>query len=210
MHIAFTTASSHHQWFMEVVHRYGYLALFGIIAAQDVGVPTLVPAAVLLIFAGYLASTGALNPVVCGLAAAAGSVVGASALFGIARLGGEAFFRRFGRFIHLDQERHARLERALWRWGLPAWLAFRFVPGFRDLLSIIAGFGGMSYAEFALFTSVSALIWAYTFVVVGMLLGPHWHAAARVLIASGPITVAIVVVGVGVLALVWWRRAQRK
>ncbi len=209
MHSVFAMTSSHHVWFVELIRRYGYLALFGIIAAQDIGVPTLVPGALLLIFAGYLASTHTLNPVICGLVATAGSLAGASVLFQIARLGGDAFIRRFGRFIQLDKERSVRLEQALWRWGLPAWVVFRLIPGFRDALTIVAGIGGMSYRRFALLTTAAALIWAYTCVFVGMLLGRHWFKAGGAVAASGRIATLVVVVVVVMLLAASRARARR-
>jgi membrane protein DedA with SNARE-associated domain len=209
MHSVFAMTSSHHVWFIELIRRYGYLALFGIIAAQDIGVPTLVPGALLLIFAGYLASTHTLNPVLCGLAATAGSVAGASVLFQIARLGGDAFIRRFGRFIQLDKERSIHLEQLLWRWGLPAWIVFRLVPGVRDALTIVAGIGGMSYRRFALLTTTASLIWAYTCVFVGMQLGRHWFRAGGAVAASGRIA-ALVVVAVVVMLLVAQRAHARR
>ena len=210
MHSVFAMTSSHHVWFVELIRRYGYLALFGIIAAQDIGVPTLVPGALLLIFAGYLASTHTLNPVICGLAATAGSVAGASVLFQIARLGGDAFIRRFGRFIQLDKERSVRLEQTLWRWGVPAWVVFRLIPGFRDALTIVAGIGGMSYRRFALLTTASALIWAYTCVFVGMLLGRHWFKAGGAVAASGRIAALVVVVVIVVMLLAAQRARARR
>lgn len=209
MHSVFAMTSSHHVWFIELIRRYGYLALFGIIAAQDIGVPTLVPGALLLIFAGYLASTHTLNPVICGLVATAGSLSGASVLFHIARLGGDAFIRRFGRFIQLDKERSVQLEQTLWRWGLPAWVVFRLIPGFRDALTIVAGIGGMSYRRFALLTTAATLIWAYTCVFVGMLLGRHWFRAGGAVAASGRIAALVVVVVVVMLLAASRARAQR-
>jgi membrane protein DedA with SNARE-associated domain len=209
MHSVFATTSSHHVWFIELIRRYGYLALFGIIAAQDIGVPTLVPGTLLLIFAGYLASTHTLNPVICGIVAAVGSVAGASVLFQVARLGGSAFIRRFGRFIQLDKERSARLERSLWRWGLPAWVVIRLIPGLRDALTIVAGLGGMSYRKFVVLTSAAALIWAYVCVFLGMVLGRHWFRAGGAVAASGRLAALFIVLVVVLLLAAPRIRAHR-
>jgi membrane protein DedA with SNARE-associated domain len=217
MHSIFAMASGHHVWFTELLRRYGYLALFGIIAAQDIGVPTLVPGTLLLIFAGYLSSTHTLNPVICGLVATAGSVSGATVLFQIARLGGDTFVRRFGRFIQLDKEHRAELEQTLWRWGVPAWVVIRLIPGFRDVLTIVAGIGGMSYRRFALLTTAATLIWAYACVFVGMLLGRHWFRAGGAVAVSGRIAAVVLVVVVvfmllaarGVRARRTWLMDQR-
>lgn len=211
MELATIAAVGHHPWFEHIVRTYGYLALFGIIAAQDAGIPTLVPGSLILLYGGYLASTGALNPVIAGLAATAGALGGSSLLFMVARLGGEAVFRRFGRFMRMDIEQHARLDRALRRWGLLAWIVTRFLPGLRAATSLIAGIGGMPYREFALLTAVASLIWAYTFVFLGVLLGRHWRVAARVALASGPVALvcAVLIVGIVLLVRVWRARRLR-
>src|SRR5579859_2194540 len=194
LHSTAIATIGHNHWLMAVVARYGYLALFGIICAQDVGVPTFVPGSLILLFAGYLASIGALNLIGAGLAAAAGAMVGASVLFALARLGGDTFLRHSTRLLRMDSQQHARVERFLWRWGLPAWVLFRFLPGVRIAATLVAGLGGIPTRDFALLTALASLIWAYTLVLIGLWLGPHWERAGRILIASGPITLVVVVV----------------
>lgn len=189
-----TLTPPHHHDLLAAVSRYGYIAVAGILCAQDLGLPTIVPGAVVLIFAGYLASTGTLNPIVAGLVATLGCLAGASTVFGLARLGGEAFFRLFGRMLHVSPEQHARLEAFLRRWGLLAWLGIRFLPGLRAATSVVTGFGGMRYREFGLLTLGASLIWSYTFILVGMLLGSHWRDAVHVVTAAGPIALVVVVV----------------
>ncbi|HEY7780708.1 MAG TPA: DedA family protein [Ktedonobacterales bacterium] len=210
--VAFAHAPPHHRDLLDAVSRYGYVGVAGILCAQDLGLPTIVPGAVVLIFAGYLASVGMLNPVAAGLVATLGCVAGASTVFGLARLGGEAFFRLFGRMLHVTPEQHARLEAFLRRWGLLAWLGIRFLPGLRAATSVVTGFGGMRYREFGLLTVAASLIWSYTFILVGMLLGRNWRAASGVVVRAGPIALAaVVVVLAAVVAVHMYRtRAPRK
>jgi membrane protein DedA with SNARE-associated domain len=208
--IAAITAGDHAHSFLAAIGRYGYLAVFAFIGVQDLGLPTLIPGCVVLLFAGYLASTGALNPVAAGLVAVFGALLGASVLFGLARLGGETLFRRFGRFFRITPEQHAKLERLLRRWGLPAWLLIRFLPGLRAATTLVAGFGGMRYRSFALLTAAASAIWAYAFVLLGLALGRNWRLAAHVAVVGGPIALVVVLVLVGVALLVRARRARSK
>ncbi|HEY7983960.1 MAG TPA: DedA family protein [Ktedonobacterales bacterium] len=208
MHGMALVGHGHYVWWIRALHTYGYLALFGLIGLQDLGVPTVVPGAAFLVVAGYLASQGVLNPVVAVLVAAIASLLGGTVLFGFSRWGGAAFARSFGRVTTIDAARRERLERWLLRWGLAAWIAFRLVPGFRCALSIVSGFSGMSYRQFLLLSGVSALVWASAFVWLGVALGPHWGGAVSYVLASGPLALVVLVVA----ALVFgWRnlRARR-
>jgi membrane protein DedA with SNARE-associated domain len=194
-------------WLIRALHTYGYLALFGLIGLQDLGVPTLVPGAVFLVAAGYLASQGVLNPVAAVVAACVGSLLGGTVLFGLSRWGGEAFARYFGRVTAIDDARRERLERWLLRWGLAAWIVFRLVPGFRCALTVVSGFSGMSYRQFLALSGVSALLWASVFVWLGVALGPHWGRAISYVLASGPLAIVALV---AVALVIGWRNLRAR
>ncbi len=198
----------HYAWLFRALHTYGYLALFGLIGLQDLGVPTLVPGAVFLVIGGYLASQGVLNPLVAVVAASTGSLLGGTVIFGLSRWGGEAFVRYFGRVVAIDAARRQRLEHWVLRWGLAAWIIFRLVPGFRCALSIVSGFSGMRYRQFVLLSGISALLWSGAFVALGVALGPHWASAISYVLASGPLALVVLF---GVAVFVGWRnlRARR-
>jgi membrane protein DedA with SNARE-associated domain len=209
MELAEVAATGHHYaWILEAVRTYGYVALFGIIAVQDLGIPTLIPGCVVLMFAGYLASIGVLNPVVAGLVGATSSLGGACALFGASRVLGDTVLRPVRTFIGLDADRHRRIEQFLRRWGLLAWLVVHFVPGPRAALSVVTGLGGMSYRRFASLTAFAALIWAYAFVLLGYFLGRGWRHGAGAAEASGLVALSIVVLVAGVM--IWRRKAQTR
>lgn len=202
----------HYAALIRALHTYGYVALFGLIGLQDLGVPTLVPGAVFLVIGGYLASQGVLNPVAAVVAASAGSLLGGTVLYGFSRWGGEAFVRYFGRVTTIDAARRARLEHWLLRWGLAAWVTFRLVPGFRCALSMVSGFSGISYRQFVVLSGASALIWTSAFIALGVVLGPHWASATKYVLASGPL--ALVALAAAAIFLGWRnlraRRAKRE
>lgn len=206
MHLAFiatlaTLAASIYRqpWFVDMLRTDGYVALVGFIALQDLGLPTIVPGSVLLLCAGYLASIGVFNPWDAGVAAALAALLGSSIVFVVFRRLGTPLFRWFPRLKRLHDSRQEQMERFTRRWGLVAWLALRFMPGFRAALAIVSGLSGMSYARFGLLTTAASAIWAYTFIFIGYVLGTHWHQAIRIAVVSGPITLLLVIVIGGVL-----------
>lgn len=198
--IATFAASIHRQpWFMDTLRAYGYVALMGFIGAQDLGIPTIVPGSVLLLCAGYLASVGIFDPVDAGMAAVLAALAGSSIDFVVFRRLGAPLFRIFPRLKQLHDSRKQQLERFIRRWGLAAWLALRFMPGFRAALAIVSGLSGMSYARFGVLTAVASAIWAYAFILIGYVLGTHWQRAIHLAIATGPLTLLLVILIGGVL-----------
>jgi membrane protein DedA with SNARE-associated domain len=197
-----------HEWFVAALRNYGYLALFGLIGAQDLGFPTVVPGAVLLLCAGYLGSIHVLNPMLAGLAAGVGALLGSSIVFLLSRLAGSTVLAPLRRFLRIDEKRHAQVDTFLSRWGLAAWLALRYIPGFRAALALVSGLSTVSYPRFAVLTATAAAIWAYSFILVGLLVGSQWRAATGMVGASGMIALSICLVVV--VVVVSWRIARAR
>lgn len=189
---------SRQPWFVDMLRTEGYVALCGFIGLQDIGLPTVVPGSVLLLCAGYLASIGVLNPWDASVAATLAALLGSSIVFVVFRRLGTPLFRWFPRLKRLHASRQEQMERFTRRWGLVAWLALRFMPGFRAALAIVSGLSGMSYARFGLLTTMASAIWATTFILIGYVLGTHWHEAIHLAIVSGPITLLLVILIGGV------------
>jgi membrane protein DedA with SNARE-associated domain len=197
-----------HEWFVAALRHYGYFALFGLIGAQDLGLPTVVPGAVVLLCAGYLASTHVLNPVVAGLVAALAAIAGSSIVFILARVAGSTVLAPLHRFLRTDEQRHAQMDAFIARWGLAAWLVLRYIPGFRAALALASGFSALSYTRFAILTTAAAAIWAYSFILVGLVVGSQWRAATSV--ARVSVVLALGVCLVAVVVVVSWRIARAR
>src|SRR5579871_711327 len=88
-------------WADHLLRQYGVLALFMIVAAQDCGIPTLIPGTVFVIAAGYLVYSGYFPFHLAALFIALGAFLGASALFFISRRGGRPLVLYLGRFVGL-------------------------------------------------------------------------------------------------------------
>jgi membrane protein DedA with SNARE-associated domain len=210
MHLHTVMSSGHqtHEWFVVALRTYGYLALFGLIGAQDLGLPTVVPGAVVLVCAGYLASVHVLNPILAGLVAALAAMAGSTVVFVVARLAGSTVLAPLRRFLRLDEKRHTQLDAFLARWGLAAWLVLRYLPGFRAALALVSGFSTMSYPRFMLLTATASAIWAYSFILVGLLVGSQWRAATGTARASELLAVGVCLVAV--VVVVSWRIARAR
>src|SRR5690348_857529 len=93
-------------WHFVYQHQAG--GLFGVIFAEELGIPLPAPGDVAIAWGGYLTTTGAIPLYQAYIAVVAGAVTGSLVLFSLSRHYGHPFLVRFGRYIGLDQE---RLER---------------------------------------------------------------------------------------------------
>ncbi len=173
------------------LHQYGALALFALVFLQDVGVPTGIPGTVLVLIGGYLVYTHVLPLHEAAIAIALGAFLGASGMFFLARYGGRPLVLRLGRVVGLTDARLDAAARALDRWGPPMLLVTRVAPGTRVYMTIFAGISGWTYRRFAFWTALFCVLWAYTFVIIGSILGPQDEGVARFISRFG-ITALIV------------------
>src|SRR5690242_8138805 len=109
------------------VSQYGYFGLFGLLLLGVVGLP--VPDETLLVISGYLISRGQLDAVATFAAGFAGSGCVISLSYLIGPTAGHAAVNRYGRFVHLTNERLERVHR--WFQRTCAWLLAigYFIPG---------------------------------------------------------------------------------
>jgi membrane protein DedA with SNARE-associated domain len=168
------------------------------------------PTDVLVLYAGFLAGRGQLEPGIVLVVAIAGTQVGVMATFWLARRWGPALLAgRCGRLFRAD--RLAQLERWFARYGVPAVAISRFFPGIRALVMPAAGLARFSAWKVLWWAGLSVVVWNALVVGLGVLTGAHLEWAKQVLVGYNTIAFGIVAVGlVGAgLALFCRARARR-
>lgn len=158
------------QW----VSTYGYFAIFGLLVLGIVGLP--VPDEFLLTGCGFLIYQGHLRPIPAFLSAAAGSMSGITVSYLIGKTVGWKFLHsRFGKFLHISDERIRLVHDWFDRIGHWALMIGYFVPGVRHFTAIVAGTSKLEYRSFALFAYCGALAWVSTFLFIGNHFGNRWE-----------------------------------
>lgn len=154
------------------ITHYGYIAVFSLIFAQELGVPNPVPNEAILLFAGSLAAIGTLSFPLIFLTAVAADFVGTSILY--------LFFFAFRKFISrrrlpkwfpIDMGRLQKLADLIARrdqWGI---FLGRLIPYLRGYASVAAGFLEISPRIFVPVVFLSAVVWSGGYVLIGDLLG---------------------------------------
>lgn len=176
--------------------------------------PLPLPGDTLIVFVGVRSRSGQANAALAILLVAAAATLGSSALYWLARRGGRPALARYGRFLHLHEERVDRMEARFRRWGSWAIVLGRLIPGLRTPTSVMAGLFGVPYRVFAPCTALSALLWTLFYFYLGALFEPQWRAMVTVITGDVDASVGIalvlglIVVG-GTLVLRWLRRAPQ-
>jgi membrane protein DedA with SNARE-associated domain len=178
-----------------IVH-YGYLAIFVLMLAESACVP--VPSELTMLFGGALAGgavAGAhLSLALVVAAGVAGNVVGSYLAWGIGRYGGQAAWRRWGRYVLLREEDIDRAERWFGRHGTKAVFFGRLLPVIRTFISLPAGFARMPPVRFGLYTLAGCIPWTLALGWAGYAVGTNWQSIATAF--QGPTYALAAIVGV--------------
>lgn len=185
---------------MDAVRQVEPSALFIILAIEEAGVYLPLPGNWLMAYAGVRAAE--LGAPWVGLFAAGvlATMVGASALFAAARLGGRPLVARVGPRLGLTEARVSRFEAQVGRYGVLAVFAGRLIPGIRCGSSFAAGVLGVSVPAFAIGTLAAAAVWWGFWLYLGWSLGAAVltrldRSAGDILVALG----ATGLIGIGLI-----------
>ncbi|MGE5679900.1 MAG: DedA family protein [Bacillota bacterium] len=156
----------------EWISQYGYGGIFVLLVLGIVGLP--VPDETLLTLTGYLVYKGNLKLVPAFLSAFLGSTVGISLSYILGRTFGLFILHKFGRFLHVTDDKIQKVHDWFEKIGRWALLVGYYIPGVRHIFAVVAGTSKLEYWEFALFAYSGAFIWAATFFSIGFFFGDQW------------------------------------
>ncbi len=189
------------------VTQYGYAAIFTLLVLGIVGLP--IPDETLLAFSGYLISQGRFRAVPTFATAFAGSVCGMSVSYLLGRTFGLYLVRRYGRYVHLDEERLDRVHLWFQRAGRWALTFGYYLPGIRHLTAYVAGASKLELRAFALFAYSGGFFWCAGYISLGYFLGSEWRQLEAKLGHLREVALAILVLAVAAY-LLWRRKRQRR
>ena len=161
------------------VATYGYAAIFFLLLLGIIGLP--IPDETLLVFSGALIASGHLRPVSVFLTAVAGSWCGITLSYVIGRTAGLGVVHRFGKYLHITEERLGKIHEWFDRLGHWALFAGYFVAGVRHFTAIVAGTSGLEYRSFAAYAYSGGAVWVASFLTLGYFVGEDWKQIAEIL-----------------------------
>jgi len=189
------------------ITNYGYVAVFFLVMIQELGIPNPVPTEFIIIFAGYLTSTGVLELRQTFLAAVLGDLVGTTILCIIFYIFGKAILEKKPRWLPIRWEKIEGAKKMIKKHGKWVVFVWRLVPYIRGYASVAAGFLNMPLEDFIPMAALSALIASGGYVLLGHFLGSRWETVTEKI--GNPAYIGIAVVAI--VIVVWLvRRLTRR
>ena len=193
-------------WAGDVLAELGYAGLVVLMAVEHVFPP--IPSELVLPLAGFEVGRGNLSLVGALAASTAGSLIGASTLYLLARRGGRPAVLRLRSILRVSEEDLERAEHRFQRHS--AWMVIlgRMVPGIRSLVSVPPGLLRMPFGRYLALTFIGSVVWNGALIVAGQQLGSRWDEVGGVV---GPVAqwVVVAIIPVCVVAFVVHRRGRR-
>src|SRR5262245_57306185 len=163
----------------EWVASYGYPAIFLLLVLGIVGLP--IPDETLMVYCGYLISKGVLHPAWTFVAAVSGSWCGITTSYMIGRIFGIRAVHKFGKYLHITEERLDKVHGWFNRIGHWALFVGYYIAGVRHFTAIVAGTSKLEFRTFALYAWGGGLLWVSTFLTLGYFLGDKWQSIFEVI-----------------------------
>lgn len=179
----------------------GYFAIFAIMVLDGANVP-FTPNELFLAFTGYLARNGTVNPVLAYFAAILGAMCGHGLSFLIGWRVGRPLFERYGKFILVTNEQITDIEKRLKKFGPAAPFIARFIPGLRNVGSLLMGVFKFPPGPFFILTGAGVAIYNALFFLTGFILAERFTVINDWIV---PIMVSVLAVGLALAAISWYR-----
>jgi membrane-associated protein len=184
----------------------GLLAIVGLMAVKEAGVPIPVPGDLVVIGAGTAAAAGRLDPIVALPAIVAATVAGGLVQYALVRGGGRRLILALLGRLGVTPERLEPVTGRLRHAGLRGVAITRATPGIRILAIPSAAIAPVAAAPFAVGLAVGNGAFTAAHFGLGMIVGP---GASALVGGLGP-AVILLVVGLGAIGLVGWVLVARR
>jgi membrane protein DedA with SNARE-associated domain len=134
-----------------------------------------IPSEIILVFSGYLITTGTFEPISLILAGSVGNVVGSIITYYIGLKFGRLFILRFGKYFFIKEYNLEYTEKMFEKYGDKISLLGRLLPAIRTYISLPCGVAKMSLLKYSIYTFIGSVIWNTIFTYIGIQLGSNWQ-----------------------------------
>jgi len=155
-----------------IVSEHQYLALFGIVATEEAGVPLPAPSDLVIMFYGDRARGDLPSLALVVLTCAAASTFGTLIPYLVTRKYGDAAAHRIARWIDVDPRRVDEWEGRIAARGFIAIFIGRLIPGLRVAMSLIGGTAKVPLVEFSGGVFAAGILYWSFWTGLGALFGP--------------------------------------
>lgn len=168
-------------WIVGIITSLGYTGVAVLTFLEHLFPP--IPSELILPLAGYVTGSGDLTLGAVIAFGSIGSLGGATSWYVIGRRIGETRLRRWiddhGRWLTLSNADVDRAKDWFHRRGKAAVLIGRLMPGVRTFVSLPAGFSGMGWAPFLIYSAIGTVMWTAALVYAGAKLQQNFELVSN-------------------------------
>jgi len=200
-------------WIIALMDQFGYLGVGLLIAVENIFPP--IPSEVVLAFGGFMTTYSSLGVWGVVLAATAGSVAGALALYWVGRmLSAERLEKwlggKLGKVLHLRPDDVEKARVWFEKRGGKAVFLCRFVPIVRSLISIPAGMTRMNVPKFLALSTAGTFLWNLVLVNLGAFMGASWEKVADAIGVYASVALAAIAAAVLIAGFIFYKKRLAK
>ncbi len=180
-------------WIVDTVGALGYAGIYIMMFLESSFFPF--PSEVVMIPAGYLASTGEMNIFLVVLFGIGGSLAGAVFNYYLAMKFGRQFIAKWGKYVFIEEQTLQKMERFFDKHGDISIFSGRLIPAVRQYISLPAGLAQMDIYKFSIYTSLGAGIWVLILSLLGYFIGQNQALITQYLHIIVAVILGILLVG---------------
>jgi len=197
------------QYLSDLPTLYILTALFIMIFMENI--TPFVPGDTFLAFSAYLSGTGVLPPAITYGTSVIGSLTGFVLVYWIGFHWGRDYFEKRNLRFFTTKNLH-KADRYYDRFGNTFILINRFLPGFRFLAALLAGFTRAHYIRTFLFSLISILAWNGLIFSAGRYLGKNWREIRDFLQQYNRIVMIIIMVflAIAIMLYLYFRKSNKE
>lgn len=175
-----------------VISNLGYPGVIFLMILDSAMIP--IPSEIILVFSGYLVTTGTFEPISVILAGSFGNVVGSIMTYYFGLKFGRLFVLRFGKYFFIKENHLEYTEKLFQKYGDKISFLGRLLPAIRTYISLPCGIAKINLFKYSIYTFFGSVIWNTMFTYIGIQLGSNWQDIDNYSIYLEIVTVCVIVV----------------
>lgn len=191
-----------------LIEHFGYFGIVIVLVGGIVGLP--LPDEVLLTYVGYNVFQGKLSYILSLISAFVGATGGISLSYFVGYKFGLPLLKKFGPKVHITEEKINKTSAMFEKVGPILLLIGYFIPGVRHITAYIAAIDKYPFKKFVGFAYTGALLWSFTFITLGKMLGNEWKKLGFYLSKYHVYPILIIVLIIVIIAYWFWKKATSK
>lgn len=156
-----------------IISNLGYPGVIFLMVFDSAMIP--IPSEIILVFSGYLVTTGTFEPISLILAGSLGNVIGSIITYYIGLKFGRLFILRFGKYFFIKEHHLEYTEKLFQKYGDKISFLGRLLPAIRTYISLPCGVAKMNLLKYSIYTFLGSVIWNSIFTYIGIQLGSKWQ-----------------------------------